>query len=183
MIFEYETIQPSEQIPIKLFSFEANNIDRIIPKHWHKSAELLYCVEGKLNVWVDAQFYSLNDGDFLFINSNTVHSTQSPTKNKVIVLQIPLSFFQEATKDGYDNGFDICLNTLLEYENNNKRMYFPKIKHILLSMMDYNDQNGLSEKHRNLARKVINKSLVLLKNNNTLSLNLNQKVALTGPYA
>ncbi|MGX7394159.1 beta-glucosidase BglX [Carnobacterium mobile] len=41
----------------------------------------------------------------------------------------------------------------------------------------------LSDKHRNLARKVVNESLVLLKNNSTLPLNLNQKIALIGPYA
>ncbi|MGX7394157.1 AraC family transcriptional regulator [Carnobacterium mobile] len=144
--FEHETIQPSEQVPVKLFSFEAISIDRIIPKHWHKSAELLYCIEGKLNVWIDTEFYCLNAGDFLFINSNIVHSTQSPTKNKVIVLQIPLSFFQEATKGGYNNYFTIRLNTLLTYEVNGKTNYFPKIKQLLLSMMKYNLHNNTPEK-------------------------------------
>lgn len=77
MELKHEEIQTNERIPIKLFNFQANDIARIIPNHWHKSAEILYCRKGSLNVWINNKNYLLREGDFLFINSNIVHSTQS----------------------------------------------------------------------------------------------------------
>lgn len=92
--FHYEIIIPNSKIPVKFFSFSAHDKTRIIPKHWHRSAEILFCTEGSLNVWILDQKYELQAGDFIFINSNQVHATQSPTENTVIVLQIPGDFLQ-----------------------------------------------------------------------------------------
>lgn len=97
--YHHEIIIPNKKMPVKFFSFTAHDTKRFIPKHWHRSAELLFCTEGKLNVWmVDDTLYELVAGDFIFINSNTVHATQSPVENNVIVLQIPgdsLQYFSD----------------------------------------------------------------------------------------
>lgn len=93
--YHHEIIIPNKKMPVKFFSFTAHDTKRFIPKHWHRSAELLFCTEGKLNVWmVDDTKYELCAGDFIFINSNTIHATQSPVENNVIVLQIPGDFLQ-----------------------------------------------------------------------------------------
>lgn len=134
--FEHEAIQLSQHTPIKIFSFKANNTDRVIPKHWHDSIELLYCVEGMLNVWVGSNFYLLNSEDFIFINSNIAHSTQSPIKNKVIVLQIPLSFLQEVTQGIYNETSIINLNTLEDNISSEQKNKYLTIRELLICMLE-----------------------------------------------
>ncbi|MFQ6792947.1 MAG: helix-turn-helix domain-containing protein [Thomasclavelia sp.] len=92
--YKHELIIPNEHIPAKIFSFSAHNDLRIIPAHWHRSAEILYVKRGKLNIWMNKKKYELNRNDFIYINSKEVHSTQSPEDNEVIVLQIPGDFLE-----------------------------------------------------------------------------------------
>lgn len=139
MELQHEEIQTNERIPIKLFNFQANDIARIIPNHWHKSAELLYCRKGNLNVWINSKSYLLMEGDFLFINSNIVHSTQSPTENDIIVLQLPLTFLQEATQKDYLDKYDILCNTLLQ-SSNEQEQAFSRVRKILEEMLTYESQ-------------------------------------------
>ena len=40
--YKHELIMPNDSIPVKIFSFSAHNDLRIIPSHWHRSAEILY---------------------------------------------------------------------------------------------------------------------------------------------
>lgn len=47
---KHEQIFPNEHFPFKMFSFESKNPARLIATHWHKSAELLYCMSGSLEV-------------------------------------------------------------------------------------------------------------------------------------
>lgn len=107
MSFKHESIIPNNYLPIKAFSFSAKSTDRIIIDHWHASAELLYCVEGQLNVWMDSKKITLNPGDAIFINSNTIHSSQSPCKNRVIVVQAPLPFMDSISFGKYNKEFII----------------------------------------------------------------------------
>ena len=92
--YKHELIMPNDSIPVKIFSFSAHNDLRIIPSHWHRSAEILYVRRGKLNIWMNKRKYELNRNDFIYINSKEVHSTQSPEDNEVIVLQIPGDFLK-----------------------------------------------------------------------------------------
>ena len=94
MEYKHELVIPNRSIPVKIFSFSAHNDSRIIPAHWHRSAEILYVKRGKLNVWMNEQKYVLKEADFIYINSKEVHSTQSPENNEVIVLQIPGDFLE-----------------------------------------------------------------------------------------
>ncbi|MEA5011415.1 MAG: AraC family transcriptional regulator [Angelakisella sp.] len=134
MDLKHEEIQTNERIPIKLFNFQANDIARIIPNHWHKSAEILYCRKGSLNVWINNKNYLLREGDFLFINSNIIHSTQSPTENDIMVLQFPLPFLQEATQQDYLEKYDILCNTLLQ-SSNEQETAFSRVREILEEML------------------------------------------------
>lgn len=136
MDYQHEIIHVNEKIPIKLFSFTAKNSERIIPKHWHQSLEILYCLEGELNVWLNTEFYHLQKNDLLVINSNVVHSTQSPTKNQVIVLQIPLRFMQEITQEEYLATFKIVCNTCQKATADQQKKY-GAIRHILNEMLTF----------------------------------------------
>ncbi len=43
--------------------------------HYHKSIELIYCISEKLKITLINNEIILNEGDFLFINSNTAHAS------------------------------------------------------------------------------------------------------------
>ena len=102
---KYELISPNKNYPFKLFSFTSKNPDRMISTHWHESAELLYCLEGKLEVRFPQVTHLLETGDMLFINSNIIHSSRSPLPNKVFVIQFPLNFLEEITQNQYNQRF------------------------------------------------------------------------------
>ena len=74
--YKHELIMPNDSIPVKIFSFSAHNDLRIIPSHWHRSAEILYVRRGKLNIWMNKRKYELNRNDFIYINSKEVHSIE-----------------------------------------------------------------------------------------------------------
>lgn len=49
--------------------------------HWHNECELLYVVDGKLEVMVDGFLYSLNKGDSFLIESQKIHSMHATKEN------------------------------------------------------------------------------------------------------
>ena len=50
---------------------------------------------GALEFYIDNRIWHLSAGDFLIVNSNEVHSVDSPLPNETIVLQIPLELFED----------------------------------------------------------------------------------------
>lgn len=131
--YTHELIIPNEKIPVKIFSFSAHNDLRIIPYHWHRSAEILYVKRGKLNVWMKEKKYILQTNDFIYINSKEVHSTQSPEDNEVIVLQIPGDFLETFSDKEF---FEIYCNTI-EIPNNKN---FDRIRELLYQMYLYSER-------------------------------------------
>lgn len=133
--YMHELIIPNESIPIKIFSFSAHNDLRIIPYHWHRSAEILYVRRGKLNVWMNEKKYVLKSNDFIYINSKEVHSTQSPEDNEVIVVQIPGDFLEKFSNKS-SKPYVIHCNTL-ELED---QKGFDCIRELLYKMYLYSER-------------------------------------------
>ena len=76
MEFSHELIMPNQGLPFKVFLFEGGEGNYFRDKHWHRSIELFAVYEGALN-------------------SNEIHSVDSPEPNRTIVLQIPLKTFED----------------------------------------------------------------------------------------
>ena len=131
--YKHELIMPNDSIPVKIFSFSAHNDLRIIPSHWHRSAEILYVRRGKLNIWMNKRKYELNRNDFIYINSKEVHSTQSPEDNEVIVLQIPGDFLKTFSNN---ESLYIHCNTL-ELKDNK---IFSAMRELLYQMYLYSER-------------------------------------------
>lgn len=131
--YKHELIIPNESIPVKIFSFSAHNDLRIIPFHWHRSAEMLYVKRGQLNIWMNKKKYELGQNDFIFINSKEAHSTQSPVDNEVIVLQIPGDFLE--TFSNKESLYIHC-NTIELSENK----IFDNIRELLYQMYLYSER-------------------------------------------
>lgn len=69
---------------------------RHMPVHMHDGIELLYVLKGSLRVKISFNFYLLEEGDFLLINSTEVHGIESLSdSNRVIVMELDENLFKE----------------------------------------------------------------------------------------
>lgn len=88
----YEIIQVPEATKVRFFT----SVDpgSYVPSHWHRAVEIIYMLEGELEVTVERTSRILLTGQCILINSNVIHSTKCTHPNKAIVLQIPLEFME-----------------------------------------------------------------------------------------
>ncbi|WP_310604188.1 AraC family transcriptional regulator [Anaerosporobacter sp.] len=130
MKINHEIILPNEDLPFKLFLFEGKNGNYHREKHWHRSVEIFAVYEGELLFDVGEHTYPLTTGKFMIINSNEVHSIQSPKPNRTIVLQIPLQLFENYyTGDKYiwfTHDFSVQDEVLMELMHNLYERYDKK---------------------------------------------------------
>ena len=95
MRFSHELIVPEEGLPFKVFLFEGRDGNYFREKHWHRSVEIFAVCRGDLGFFIDDKQWHLSADQFMIVNSNEVHSIDSPMPNETIVLQIPLKMFEE----------------------------------------------------------------------------------------
>ncbi|MEF9945664.1 MAG: AraC family transcriptional regulator [Lachnospiraceae bacterium] len=95
MEFSHELVIPNEDLPFRMFLFEGKNGNYVREKHWHRSVEIFAVFDGDIDFFINSQEYLLHPGDFMLVNSNEIHSIQSPHANETIVLQIPLHVFEK----------------------------------------------------------------------------------------
>ncbi|MCP0888089.1 AraC family transcriptional regulator [Ligilactobacillus sp. WILCCON 0076] len=117
MQINHEIINLKDYFPFKIFDFHAKDLTRRVPFHWHQSTELLFCLEGSLNIELVNQKFHLTPNNAMIINPNVVHSTFSSEHNWILCLQLPLSFLQSLTFGKYNQSFVFNLNTLNKHEN------------------------------------------------------------------
>ena len=95
MDFSHELIVPEAGFPFKLFVFEGSGGNYYRERHWHRSIEIFAVCAGELEFHIDNRKWHLAPGNFMIVNSNEVHSVDSPLPNETIVLQIPLKLFED----------------------------------------------------------------------------------------
>lgn len=94
MEYSHEIVMPNDDIPFKMFVFEGKDGNYVREKHWHRSVEIFALFEGELRFFLNDREYPLRPGEFMLVNSNEIHSIQSPKANRTVVLQIPLATFE-----------------------------------------------------------------------------------------
>jgi AraC-like DNA-binding protein/quercetin dioxygenase-like cupin family protein len=97
--FSHELILPNQDIPFKMFLFEGYAGGYRREKHWHRSIELFAVFKGSLKFYIDDQEHLLNAGDFMLVNSNEIHSITAKEINETVVVQIPVSVFENYYTD------------------------------------------------------------------------------------
>ena len=95
MEFQHELVIPDEGLPFKFFLFEGSQGNYVREKHWHTSIEIFAVMEGSLTFYLNDEKHPLKAGELMIINSNEVHSIDSPEENHTAVLQIPLKQFED----------------------------------------------------------------------------------------
>lgn len=69
------------------------------PTHWHNSIEIIYVLEGSLNISIDTDKFLLKENEVEIINPDECHSFSSEVSNKVLIFQIDPDFFEKYYKD------------------------------------------------------------------------------------
>lgn len=99
MNYKHELVIPNADLSFKMFVFEGKDGNYIREKHWHRSVEIFAVFEGKLAFYLNEEEYLLKAGEFVLVNSNEVHSILAQNPNQTIVLQIPISVFENYYAD------------------------------------------------------------------------------------
>lgn len=95
MSVSHEVIVPETGFPFKLFLFEGREGNYYRDKHWHRSVEIFAVCGGELEFHIDDRLWHLTAGEFMIVNSNEMHSVDSPLPNETVVLQIPVKLFED----------------------------------------------------------------------------------------
>lgn len=96
---EHELIIPNKGFQFKIFEFEGKGGGYFRERHWHRSIEIFAVYEGYVNFEVNERKLCLRSGEFILINSNEVHSIESPEPNSTVVVQFPLKVFEDYYND------------------------------------------------------------------------------------
>ena len=92
---EFERIEYIKEMPIKCFIAGVEHTSY----HWHPEIEVIFLIEGELNIIDDGVEYSMKEGDIILINSKSIHSSYSEADNLALILQFPPKVFQTEYSD------------------------------------------------------------------------------------
>ncbi|MDD2217281.1 MAG: AraC family transcriptional regulator [Eubacteriales bacterium] len=85
-----------DELPVKVLVAEMESY----PFHFHEDLEILYVLEGKVELRCGAYTYHLRASDAFIINSNELHYLKADSKNNMLmILHISSSYFNEYYKD------------------------------------------------------------------------------------
>ncbi|CCQ96797.1 Transcriptional regulator, AraC family [[Clostridium] ultunense Esp] len=88
--YQYEMIQGQESLPINVIIHSVEEFQM----HWHKEIEILFILEGSINVRVGEESYFLRENDLILINCNELHSTRRlKDNNALLAIQIDPEFY------------------------------------------------------------------------------------------
>lgn len=76
------------------------------PPHWHEEVEIVYVVEGKVDIGINQEIHTLLSRDILLIGPGEVHHfLQNPQKRKLIILQFGRGVFDQNDSIFHDRCF------------------------------------------------------------------------------
>ena len=112
--YEMVTINPELNMHCSIDTLNS----RFVDKHWHNSIEILYIIEGTLDITLPNEGYTLLEQDYIIIDRNIVHSTTSKSTCRYLLIQIPYTFLKEYIP--HINSFRIpCICSLKQKDNRN----------------------------------------------------------------
>lgn len=162
MEFKHELVKPNKDISVMFTSMIDNA--RIVPKHWHNHIEIIYILDGYLEVDINNSKYLIKEDQFIVISPRDIHLTAHKDSNTSILLQIPYEFLDNNIEDIQRIHFecnpymnDLKYNT---YEND--------VKSLLKSFAEIYKDKPLGYKFK--INSLINDLLFILVNNFSTSL-------------
>lgn len=97
---EYENDRITDGLDIFFWIF--NDASSFVASHWHQAIEIMYVMEGKVDVFIHAKKISLLPGDMFLVDSSVIHSTKSIHGNHAVLIQLPYTLLKRYIPD-FDN--------------------------------------------------------------------------------
>jgi len=110
---KYEIVTADDHLPGKVMLYEKPGRDCYTNKHWHKNLEIDYIIRGRM--WTNLGGYDrdLYDGDYVLVNSESVHQTcgKEPDESvKYLVVLFSYSYIKSYFPDIDRYTFDVDRN-------------------------------------------------------------------------
>ena len=97
MEFKHELVRPNDDISIMFRNM--NDTARIVPKHWHNHMEIIYILDGYLEVDINNSTYLIKKDQLIVISPKDIHSTAHKHSNTSLLMQIPYEFLENNISD------------------------------------------------------------------------------------
>lgn len=94
MEYQYETIEHNTNVPIKIFTHTVEQF----PFHWHEDSELLFVLNGSVEIRINQDSVHLDEGDLFLVNQSDIHYVKSLAtygKTQMLVLQFNNAHFNK----------------------------------------------------------------------------------------
>ncbi len=102
----HEIVTFPQNMKIRVFMHALSSV----PRHWHRSIEIVFLIKGHANVTVDGRSFTMNEGDITLFNSNAIHELSSENGAVFIAVQIKPEMFSTGG-DTDDLEFD-CVSAM-----------------------------------------------------------------------
>lgn len=96
-VFRHERDRITDGLDIFFWVF--NDSSSYVPTHWHSAMEVMYVLEGGVDVTVGGQTTVLLPGDVYLVDCAVPHSTKSLDGNKAVLIQIPYPLLERYIPD------------------------------------------------------------------------------------
>lgn len=96
-VFRHERDRITDGLDIFFWVF--NDSSSYVPTHWHSAMEVMYVLEGEVDVTVGGQTTVLLPGDVYLVDCAVPHSTKSLDGNKAVLIQIPYPLLERYIPD------------------------------------------------------------------------------------
>ena len=106
--YTHENVRITPHLPIYCNQYETYR--QMSPSHWHEHLEIIYAVDGNLQITCNDQKHLLRTNEFFVINSNKIHDTRSDGMIKALLIQVPYSYMESYIPDYADIVFQECYN-------------------------------------------------------------------------
>ncbi len=121
LVYEKISRMPQQFVRILYFNHEQN--PKQVPKHWHRSIELIYPRQGYMHLWDNGESYKVEAGDFHVINSQAIHACNRGSLDyDGFAIQIDITFIKILYPQ----------IELIAFSNE----HTPELKHDILTILD-----------------------------------------------
>lgn len=140
MEFKHELVKSNEDISSKFHNMLIAPL--VVPKHWHNNLEIIYILDGNLEVEINNSMYLIEENQLIVISPRDIHSTAHKQSNTGILLQIPYEFLEDTIAD--INNIHFQCNPCIENDKN--LLFMEKIKSLLESFSEIYENKPLGYK-------------------------------------
>ncbi len=84
---------------LDIFFWVFNDSSSYVATHWHAAIEVMYILEGEVDITVNGNTTALLPGDVFLVDSALPHSTKSLDGNKAVLIQLPYPLLERYIPD------------------------------------------------------------------------------------